>query len=192
MNAVGAHQDVAVRAGAVRTGAVKEIGGNAGFILAERAKAIAGMDVLLANPLRLGVMDHALHPAAMDRKLRQIITGIHPARLAPDLLAEAIGIEQLVSADRDRIEPLQQSQCSELLDRMRQRIDSDTELADLVGLLEDLALDAARMQHQRGGEPADSAACDDHFHGSAAGEQTSAIKCQRSEYQITWSPSSGL
>src|SRR5262249_24318274 len=105
MNAVGAHQDVAVRAGAVRTGAVKEIGDNAGFILAERAKAMDGMDVLLANPFTHGVMDHTLQPAAMDRKLRQIITGIQPARLAPGLLAEAIGIEQLLIADRDRLAP---------------------------------------------------------------------------------------
>jgi hypothetical protein len=71
-----------------------------------------------------------------------------------------------VGPDRDRIEPLQKAERSKLLDRMRQRIDANAKLTDLVRLLEHLALDAARVQHQGGGEPADSAACDDDFHES--------------------------
>src|SRR5215469_10369102 len=149
MNAVGTDQDVTVSGGAVRAGAVKEIGGDAGFILAKGAEAMPGMDAMLA---------------------------------------EAIGIEQLVSADRDRIESLQKPERGELLDRMRQRIDADTEFADLLGLLEHLALDAARVQHQRGGQPANPAACDDRFHGCRSSE----TDVRDLEYQITSSPTSDL
>ena len=165
MNTVGTNQNVAASGGTVRTGAIKEIGGDAGFILTEGAEAMAGMDTLLTDPFAHGVMDHAMQPAAMDRKLRHVIAGVEPARFAPDLLTEAIGIEQLIGAYRDRIEPLQKSECAKLLDRMRQRIDADAKLADLVGLLEHLALDAACVQHQRGGESANAAACDNYFHG---------------------------
>src|SRR6516165_1969773 len=168
MNAVGTNQNVAASGGAMHAGAVKEIPGDAGFVLAEGAEAMTGMDVPLADAVAHGVVDHALQPAAMDRKLGHVIAGVEPARFAPYLLAEAIGIEQLIGADSDRIEPLQKPERGELLDRMRQRIDADAELADLVGLLEHLALDAARVQHQCSGEPADPAACDDHFHDSGA------------------------
>src|SRR6516225_10746996 len=133
MNAVGTDQNVAVSGGAVRAGAVKEIRGDAGFVLAEGAEAMTGMDVPLADAVAHGAVDHALQPAAMDRKLRHVIAGVEPARFTPDLLPEAIGIEQLIGADRDHIEPLQKPKPSKLLDRMRQRIDADAKLADLVG-----------------------------------------------------------
>src|SRR5215469_9466298 len=181
MNAVGTDQDVTVSGGAVRAGAVKEIGGDAGFILAKGAEAMPGMDAMLADAFADGVVDHALQSAAMNRKLRHVIAGVEPARLAPDFLAEAIGIEQLVSADRDRIESLQKPERGELLDCMRQRIDADTEFADLLGLLEHLALDAARVQHQRGGQSANPAACNDRFHGCRSSE----TDVRDLEYQIT-------
>src|SRR5437762_7718590 len=47
---------------------------------------------------------------------------------------------------------------------MRQRVDADAELADAFGLFEQLAIDAARAQHQRGGEASDAASDDDCFH----------------------------
>src|SRR5437016_7054425 len=47
---------------------------------------------------------------------------------------------------------------------MRQRIDTDAELADAVGLLEQLAIDAARPQHERSGKASDAAPDDDCFH----------------------------
>ena len=57
---------------------------------------------------------------------------------------------------RDRIEPVEQAELGQLLDRVRQRVDADAELADRVRLLEDLAIDPARMQHQRGRQAADA------------------------------------
>jgi hypothetical protein len=112
------------------------------------------------------LIDHALQAAAMDRELRHVETRIGAALLAPDLLAEPVHVEQLVGADRDRVEPLQEPEFLELLDGVRQRVDTDAELADGVSLLVDLAMDAACMQHQCGDEPANSSADDDGLHGT--------------------------
>src|ERR1700729_3475215 len=84
--------------------------------------------------------------------------------LAPNLLPEAIGIDELVGADRHCIEAGEEAEIGELLYRMRERVDADAELADRVRLLEDLAVDPPRMQHQPGDQAADAAAYDDDFH----------------------------
>ena len=117
-----------------------------------------------AEPRPHRLVDHALQPAAMDRELRNVVAGVEAARLAPDLLAEAVGVEQLVGADRDRVEPLEQAELGQFLDGVRQRVDADAELADGVRLLEDFAVDPARVQHQRRYQAADAATCDDHLH----------------------------
>src|SRR5262249_8957457 len=49
-------------------------------------------------------------------------------------------------------------------DGMRQRVDAAAEFAHRLRLLVDLAVDAAGMQHERGGEPTHPAAHDDRFH----------------------------
>ena len=83
-----------------------------------------------AEPLDDRVADHALQPAAVDRELRHLVAGVEAARLAPDLLAEAVEIEQLVGADGGGVEPLEQAEAAELGDRVRQHVDADAELAD--------------------------------------------------------------
>src|SRR5580700_10633081 len=100
----------------------------------------------------------------MDRELRNVVAGIEAARLAPDLLAEAIGIDELVGADRNRVEPVEQAEVGKLFDRMRERIDANAKLADRIRLLENLTIDPARMQYQPGHEATDAAASDDYFH----------------------------
>jgi len=47
---------------------------------------------------------------------------------------------------------------------VRQRVDADTELADALGLLEQLTVDAASMQHESRREPANSSADDNDLH----------------------------
>src|SRR5262249_34377826 len=47
-----------------------------------------------------------------------------------------------------------------------QRVDPDAEFTNGVRLLVDLAVDAAGMQHERGGQTADAAADNDDFHRS--------------------------
>src|SRR3954469_9261267 len=122
------------------------------------------MEPTLAEPRARCLIDHVLQLAAMDRELRHLEAGVGAALLAPDLLPETVKVEQLAGADRDRVEPLQQPKLLWLLDGMRQRVDANTELANGVGLLIDLAIDAARMQHQRRNEPANSAADDNGLH----------------------------
>jgi hypothetical protein len=51
---------------------------------------------------------------------------------------------------------------------MRQRVDADAEFADLIGLFENLAVDATGVQHQCHGQAANAAADDDDFHGRSA------------------------
>src|SRR3954454_8256070 len=113
---------------------------------------MAHVETLLAKPRARRLIDHALQASAMDRELRDVIAGIEPARLAPDLLWDAVGVGELAGADRGSGEPLRQSKLFDLLDGMRQRGDADAKLADAVGLLVDLAVDPAGMQHQRGGQ----------------------------------------
>jgi hypothetical protein len=91
------------------------------------------------------LIDRALKAAAMDRKLRHLVTGIQASRLAPDLLAEPIGVEQLEGADGDGIEALEQTEFGQFLDGVRQRVDADAKLADDVGLLVELSVDPAGL-----------------------------------------------
>src|SRR5262249_30382507 len=149
----------------MRAVTVDELSGDAGFVLTECAEPMAGMDAGVAEPLAHRLIDDALQATAMDRELRHVIAGVEAARLAPDLLTETIGVEQLVSADPHRIETLQQAEGGALFDGMRWVIEADAELAVLLGLFEGPAIEAARVQHRRGGQPADAAACDDRFHG---------------------------
>ena len=147
-----------------RAGAIEEIRGDAALVLGEGAEPAAGVDGVRAEPLLDGAVDHALQPAAMDRELRHVMAGIDAAGFAPDFLAVAVEIIKLVGADRDVVELLQQAEAGEFADRMRQRVDADAEFADGVGLLEQLAVDAAGPQHQRGGKAADTAADDNRLH----------------------------
>ena len=64
------------------------------------------MNAGLAEPRADRLVNHALKSAAMNRELRNIVAGIEPARLAPNLLAETIGIEQLVRPDRHGVQAL--------------------------------------------------------------------------------------
>jgi hypothetical protein len=166
VDAVGADQDVAMGGAAVRAVPVEEVGRDAAVVLAEVAEPVAGVQAAFAEPRAHRLMDHALQAPAMHRELRHVIAGVQPARLAPDLLAEAVGVDQLEGADRDRVEPLHQAELLQLLDRVRQRVDADAELADAFGLLEQLTVDAAGVQHQGCRQPSDPPADDDDLHGS--------------------------
>ena len=152
---------------------------------------MAGVDAAFAEPRAHRLEDRALQPAAVDRELRHVVAGVEAARLAPDLLAEPVGVDQLEGADADGVEPVEQTELRQFLDGVRQRVDADAELADGLGLLEDFAVDAARMQHQRGGQPADPAAYDDDLHGLNAltidrTPQTAAIMSRRGIIATTY------
>ena len=164
MNAVGADQNIAPRGFDMGAGTVEEVRDHAALVLRERAEPAAGVDRLRPEPFLDGAMDHALQASAMNRELRHVVAGVEPARLAPDFLAVAVEIIQLIGANSGGIEPVQQTEACQFADRMRQRIDADAEFADGVGLFEQFAVDATRAQHQRSSKASDAASDDDCFH----------------------------
>ena len=164
MDAVGADQNVAARGCAVRAVAAEEITRDAAFVLRERAEPVPAVDAGFPEARACGLVDDRLQTAAMDRELRIFKTSISAARLAPDLLADAVHIEELVGPDPDLVELREQPELRQLLDSVRQRVDADAELAHAVGLLKNLAVDAPGMQHKRRGKPTNAAADDDRLH----------------------------
>src|SRR5207244_9110042 len=98
----------------------------------EAAEPMTGVQPAFAEPRAHRLVDHALQLAAMHRELRHVIAGIDTARFAPDLLPEAVGVDQLMGANRNGVEPLQQAELLQFLDRVRQRVDADAKLANAV------------------------------------------------------------
>lgn len=98
------------------------------------------MDRVGAESLDRRVAQHALQRPAVDRELRDGVAGIGAAQLVPDLLPEAVAIEELIGAHTDRVEAFQQAEVGKHGDRVGKRVDPDTELADLRRLLEHAAL----------------------------------------------------
>jgi len=176
MNPIGADQHVAVRGRTLRAVTIEEIRGHAAFVLAKRAEPMSGMDARLAKPGAHRLPDHRLQPAAVDGELRDVIARIGPAQLAPDLLAEPVGVDQLAGPHRDRVELPQQPELGELRDRMRQHVDPDPELADHRRRLVDLAADAPRIQHQPERQPTDSTADHDDVHGAVMRQPRRAVQ----------------
>ncbi|MGY3650923.1 hypothetical protein ACVWW2_006214 [Bradyrhizobium sp. LM4.3] len=164
MDAVGTNQNVPARGVNVRAGAIEEISGDAALVLGESTEAAAGVDGLRPEPLLDGPMNDALKAAAVDRELRNIVPGVDAAGLTPDLLAVTVEVIELVGTDRDIVKLLEQPEARQLAHGMRQRVDADAKLADGVGLLEYLASQAPRAQHQCGGETTDTATDDNRFH----------------------------
>src|ERR1700677_3372173 len=97
------------------------------------------MDARLAEPGADCLIDDALEPAAMDGELRDVVAGIEPTRLAPDLLPEPIGVKQFVGADRDSVQALKQTELGQFLDGVRARVGVKAQAPDGVLLLENLS-----------------------------------------------------
>ena len=139
-----------------RSGGVDEPRRDVLMVLVKPRQAVAGHDRLRAPPLDHRVLENALQRAAVDRELRHLIPRVEPSQLAPDLLPEAVHVDQLVGAQSDRVQPLEQAELGELADRVRQRVDPDAEFADLRRLLEHAALDPTAIERQGGCESSDS------------------------------------
>src|SRR5262245_43630313 len=110
------------------------------------------------------VMNHGLQASTVDRELRILEARIGAARLAPDLLAVPVHVEQFVCANPDGVQSREQPDLGEFLDGVGQGVDADAEFANGIRLLEYLAIDPAGMKHERGCKPADTAADDDRLH----------------------------
>jgi hypothetical protein len=99
-------------------------------------------------------------------QLRELVARREAPRLTPDLLAEPVGVDQLVGPDGHPVERLEQAEAGEFPDRVRQCVDADAEFVDLPRLFVDVALDTDGVQAQRGREPADAAADHQYPHGA--------------------------
>ena len=167
MDAVGADQNVAARGRAVRAGAVEEIGGDAGFVLAERAEPAAGMDARFAEPgarrpdgsRPASGRDGSRIAARRSRHRGRAARARSPGRSDWYRTARRCG------SRRRRAVPAGPEPASSLIACGSVLMPTPSSRTG-VGLLEHFAVDAARMQHQRGGQPADAAADDNDFHGA--------------------------
>src|SRR5262245_61848270 len=148
----------------MRAVAIKEVGAHAGFVLTEVPETMPGMDARLPKTGADCLVDDGLQAAAMDRELRHLVARVGSAQIAPDLLPEPVGVEQLVGSDPHRIEAIEQSKLRQFFDGVRQRVDADPELSDGIRLLVNVAVDPAGMQHEGGREPTDAAADHDNLH----------------------------
>src|SRR5262245_53704737 len=99
MDAVGADQDIAARGMRMCVAAIEEIGAHPTLILGEGTEAASRVDGVPTQPFEHGLMDDPLQAAAMDGKLRDLMAGIEPAFLVPDLLTMPSQIKQLRSPD---------------------------------------------------------------------------------------------
>jgi hypothetical protein len=95
-----------------------------------------------------------LQRATVDGKLRIVIARIETTRFAPDLLAEAVGVDRLSGANRDAIKCVKQTEFCEFLDRVWEHVDTDAEFTNTARLLEYRAFNADGVQAQRRREPA--------------------------------------
>ncbi len=160
MDAVGGDEDIAAhgfRAETVR--GVDELHRHASFGLREPCQPTPGFHCLGAQPLHHRVIEHFLEPSAVDGKLWHWRARPHAAPFAPDLLPEAVQVNQLFRPDAGGVQHIQQVQLSQFLDGMGERVDADADLSNRRGLLIDRRLDPAFMQHQGKRQPSDPAAC---------------------------------
>ena len=171
MDAVGPDKNVTAGGCAMRAVAAEEITSDTAFVLRERAQPMPGVDAGFAKPRAHGLVNHCLQTSTVDRELRIFEAGIGPPGLAPDLLADAVHIEEFVGPNSDLVEFREKAELRKLLDGVWQRVDADTELAHRVGLFEYLAVNSTRLQHEGRREPADAAANDNRLHSHTRRQQ---------------------
>mgnify|MGYP003136857680 CR=1 FL=1 len=133
-------------------------------VLLELRQPPVGADARPPEPFASRLVEDHLQPAAVDGILRPAIAGVAAARLAPDLLAVPVGVDQFLGLDRRRGEPVGEAQFRQFAHRMRQQVDADAERSDLRHRLEQRDLDAGSVQGERRRQPADPAARHDDLH----------------------------
>src|SRR3954451_4647417 len=114
-------------AGPPAGGLVDEIGADAVGCLRPAAEMMAGEDVLWPQAFGRGIEQDLMQRAAMDRELRPFVSGLKPARLAPDRLAVLGEILELPGAHAAGVELVEQAEFDQFAHRMRQHVDADAE-----------------------------------------------------------------
>ncbi len=84
------------------------MGGHAALVLDETRQPPPGAHRIGTKTLDHRVVDDLLQPPAMDGELRHVVARMHPAQLAPDLLALPGEVGQLPCAHRHLVERVEQ------------------------------------------------------------------------------------
>jgi hypothetical protein len=118
----------------------------------------------LAQPVADRRQQDHLQLAAVDGVLRPGVAEAATARLAPDEAAAGVEMRLLGGGDAGRLELPAQSELGELAHRVRQQVDADAERLQRGRGVEQLRLDAGRVQAERGGQARDPGPCDQDMH----------------------------
>src|SRR5215510_2167107 len=115
------------------------------IVLRDLVQLMGYTNMVLANPCPCRVIEYPLQLATVNRKLRIVVAGIETTWFAPDLLAESIGVDQLIGANRDAVECVKQTEFCEFLNRVWEHVHTHAEFTNAARLLEYLALDTHGM-----------------------------------------------
>src|SRR5262245_16962337 len=114
MNAISCNQEVATCGHTLaRTVAPEECRGDTTPVLREIDQLMSNMNMILADACLRCVVEHALQLAAVNRILWVVIACVEAAQLVPDFLAESVGIDQLIGANRDTLKRLEEAEFCE-------------------------------------------------------------------------------
>src|SRR6266545_3439125 len=119
MNPIGRDQYVATCGhGLIRTVAPGECRGDTMRVLRHIVKLMGCMNIVRADACPCRRIEHPLQLPTMDGKLRIGIARIETTRFAPEFLAESVGVDQLIGANSDAIERVEETDFCEFLDRV--------------------------------------------------------------------------
>src|SRR6266508_1127891 len=125
--------------GLLRTVAPNECRGDTMRVLRHIVKLMGCMNIVLADPCPGRLIEHPLQLTTMDGQLRIIIARIETTRFAPEFLAESVGVDQLIGANSDAIERVEETEFCKFFDRVWERVNTDAEFMNAARLLEHLA-----------------------------------------------------
>ena len=140
--------------------------GNPRIALLDADAAVTGDEALRPEPVAHRIQKNLMQVGAVDGKMRPLMPGREPPRLAVDELAVA-GEEGIVlRLAGDRRKRILEPELAQLLHRMRSEIDPDPERADIGGGLEHPDAGGRRrgVSGKRQRQTADAAADDDQLH----------------------------
>lgn len=126
-----------------------------------------------AKPLKHGLREDALEPAAVNADLRHREAGGYPARPEQDLGPQPVGVAQFSRKEASVAQLGEQPEFGEFPHHVGQQVDADTQLVDGLALLVDNAVDAHVVQPQRRGKSADARANDQDPHGFPSAKELS-------------------
>ena len=104
------------------------------------------VDVAAAESLARCLQENAMQTATVNAQLRRVVPGVEAARVVPHLLTKPRCKHHTASADAHAIEIAQKFESLEHLHRVRQEVDTNTQLTKFERRLIDVDLDASVVE----------------------------------------------